>query len=76
MSSRAACVGTPCRELKETCQYRVGGQSCFTHTREPFMVGGAPLLDRSPPSLFSLPAFPLKWWCTATGELVCLQCLL
>lgn len=70
-SSYAACVGTPCRELKEKCQYRVGGQSGFTRISHSW--GDALLLDRSPPSLFSLPAFSLKSW---TSELVCSQHLL
>lgn len=75
MSWCAACVGTLCGELKEKCQYRVGGQSCFTHTQvvhggmHPYWIEVPPvcsacqhfLWNRGPPRLVSLSASKYLW---------------
>ena len=60
MSSCAACVGTPCLELKEKCQYCVGGQS--------LSWGGCTIIGLKSPRFVQLTRLPIKpsfysiWW--------------
>lgn len=51
-SSCAACVGTPRRELKEKCQYCVGGQSRFTRTSRSW--GGCTVIGSKSPQFVRL----------------------
>lgn len=61
MSSCAACVGTPRWELKEKCQYCVGGQSthAHTHTHESFL-GRCAVIGSKYPQFVQLTRLPLK----------------